>query len=177
LWVPRMGVCSAARGEFGPTTGESFSGRLWKNISKGGPEDCWPWVGKWTANGYGKISLNGRGVRAHRAVWEDTNGAIPTGRGFHGTVVMHKCDNRACCNPAHLVLGSQSENMKDMAAKGRSKAEMFRCGETNPRARLSSVDVASIRASAMSGAALAREFGCSESTIANIRHRRTRRLG
>ena len=36
-----------------------------------------------------------------------------------GLLVMHKCDTRACCNPDHLQLGTQKDNMADCAAKGR----------------------------------------------------------
>jgi HNH endonuclease len=51
---------------------------------------------------------------AHRVAWELANGPIP-GRLF----VLRRCDNRLCVNPEHLFLGTQSDNMRDMAAKGR----------------------------------------------------------
>jgi hypothetical protein len=31
----------------------------------------------------------------------------------------HKCDVRDCCRPEHLFVGTRSENMLDMSAKGR----------------------------------------------------------
>lgn len=49
-----------------------------------------------------------------RAVWTRQHGPIPP-----GMVVMHSCDNPRCINLAHLTLGTQSDNQKDAARKGR----------------------------------------------------------
>jgi hypothetical protein len=156
-----------------------FTVRLWRQIAKGGPDECWPWTAKSRISGYGTISTGGRRspkVLAHRAVWEEANGPIPDGPGYHGMVVMHTCDNRLCCNPAHLVLGTQTENVRDMDGKGRRKSQPS-YGEKHGNATFSNEDIAYIRASPKTNAELTREFGCGRSSIYHIRSFNTRLHG
>ncbi len=79
---------------------------------------CWKWNGAKDPNGYGIISnRNGSHLspeKAHRVSYEAAFGEIPKGMN-----VCHRCDNPECTNPAHLFLGSQKDNMKDCAKKGR----------------------------------------------------------
>ncbi len=95
--------------------------RFWKKVNK--TETCWLWTGAqmgkgWeTKAGYGLIRVDApaRGtIPAHRASWEIHNGPIPAGQ-----LVLHKCDVHPCVNPAHLFLGTHTDNTQDMLAKKR----------------------------------------------------------
>jgi len=90
--------------------------RFWARVDKsGGPDACWPWLGKIEPNGYGRFKIGGQSHGAHRFAWELANGR-PMGT-LHGT---HSCDRECCCNPAHIIPGTHQFNMDDMVAKGRS---------------------------------------------------------
>jgi hypothetical protein len=79
-------------------------------------------------SGYVSTWYKSKRVGAHRAAWMEANDAeIPKGK-----VVMHSCDNPKCINPAHLRLGSQSENLLDCSAKGRLNTA-DKNGYNNPR--------------------------------------------
>lgn len=90
---------------------ESLRLRLEAGIKKGEPDECWPWTGA-PRNGYGAIKHQGKVLGAHVAAYVVAKGEIP-----EGLLVTHECDNRLCCNPAHLVAGTNSKNVKDMVAR------------------------------------------------------------
>ncbi|MFS2051003.1 HNH endonuclease signature motif containing protein [Variovorax sp. Varisp41] len=76
---------------------------------------CWIWMG--SAGRYGHAHLNGRVVRAHRALFQLAGGTIPD-----GMELLHSCDIGVCVNPDHLSVGTHQENMSDMVRKGRARA-------------------------------------------------------
>lgn len=103
-------------------SGHNTTSDFWAKVDKsGGPEACWLWTGCLSGFGYGSFAMDHVKYNAHRLAWILVNGPIPKGDGFHGTCVCHRCDNPKCCNPRHLFLGSQNDNLKDMTRKGRHR--------------------------------------------------------
>jgi hypothetical protein len=90
--------------------------RLWWQVSQLGANECWPWTGRCDTFGYGRIGIERKEHPAHRVAYELTRGPIPD-----GICVLHHCDHPACCNPAHLFLGTKKDNTQDMIAKGRHR--------------------------------------------------------
>lgn len=84
-------------------------------ILKKSEDECWPWQGATHKYGYGKFTINGKTFRATRIIVEIELGTKLS----REDIVMHTCDNPSCCNPAHLVVGTQEDNVWDMMAKGR----------------------------------------------------------
>jgi len=126
---------------------------------------CWVWMGSTQVRGYGEIISNNRKHLAHRASYEAFVGKIPK-----GMYVCHACDNVACVNPNHLFLGTQKQNLQDMASKGRST-----WGEKNPMAKLTEEQVKEIKqgfATGKTDTELAKQFNISRSTIYGIRNSR-----
>lgn len=90
--------------------------RMWARIDRSDSNACWEWPGARHGKGYGLLfdRLTGTHWRTHRLAWTAANGPIPA-----GLMVLHRCDNPPCVNPAHLWLGTNAENARDMVAKGR----------------------------------------------------------
>lgn len=75
---------------------------------------CHEWSKGTDRHGYGLIKYNDKMRLVHRLAYEEYTGISP-----EGYSVMHSCDNPKCYNPAHLSLGSHSDNMRDCYNKGR----------------------------------------------------------
>jgi len=123
------------------TTPETF----WPKIDKsGGPEACWPWTGSQDGRGYGITKLHCKTIRSHRLAYIFAGGEFPEGR----HCVCHRCDNRLCCNPAHLFPGSYKDNALDMVAKRRHLSftcpERINRGEAHRWAKFTEDDIRAI---------------------------------
>jgi hypothetical protein len=89
-----------------------------------GRDECWPWRGKLYGTGqYGmfarKVDEKWQTVSAHRLSFELTKGPIPK-----GLQICHSCDFGPCCNPQHLFVGTQTDNIIDMFDKERGNAKL-----------------------------------------------------
>jgi hypothetical protein len=78
--------------------------------------DCHEWTGHRIKWGYGSFRVGNSVKKAHRVAYEIHVAPIP-----HGMLVLHSCDNPACCNPNHLSLGTHIQNMAQMIERGRKR--------------------------------------------------------
>ena len=137
---------------------------FWSKVDQsGGPDACWPWMRFKTSLGYGRAGWDGKVHAAHRVAFLLANGRWSDGD------TLHRCDNRICCNPAHLFEGTHADNMADMKAKGRRKN--INTGEKNGRAKLTNEDAREIKrllAAGMSQWEIANQFGVGQTQISKI---------
>jgi transcriptional regulator with XRE-family HTH domain len=148
----------------GPRMGplESFFSRV--NCTGG----CWLWTGKADDTGYGIVYTPEKEVKAHRFIWERVLGLEPV------QLLRHRCDNRLCVNPTHLLEGTLQQNSQDMCDRVR-----YAHGENHPLATLSDKEIGHIEdlsdAWGMTQAELSRTFKVSTSTISRVLSGKTRK--
>ena len=149
-------------------TAENFWSRVRKTDT---PEDCWEWQGCCNSTGYGSVGWHSKTYTAHRiAAWLSglvLSPSAPTSS-KEPTHVLHKCDNRKCCNPAHFFLGAFGDNMRDAYAKQRKVQPK---GEHHANAKLTYVQAEEIRARYASGelqVPLSKEYGVTQRVISLI---------
>lgn len=141
---------------------------------------CWLWSGALGGGRYGVVHIRPHvtAFSAHRLAYWIERGPIPG-----GLQANHKCDVRECCNPEHIFVGTQADNLQDASRKGRLHLQHYnveRRGERHPRARFSNEDVRAMRALADAGfstAYVARLFGASDGHAFKIVGGRARRGG
>lgn len=132
------------------------------------PSGCLEWRGAVGRNGYGKLVFRGRVTSAHRVAYELAHGPIPQGQ-----LVLHRCDNRVCLEPAHLYLGDHAQNMRDMDERGRRARGRAAGGKLTPE------EVIAIRNALATGAVgrhLAKQYGVSTAQISLIKNHKQWRL-
>lgn len=159
-------------------------GRFWKHVDKLSQNECWNWNADCYKSGYGRFYVDGKPKRAHRWIYQYLKGQLPK-----TIYVCHSCDNPRCVNPAHLFIGTQSDNMLDCSKKRRlysqrhpekswlnsEQAKKLKPkGEEHGSAKLNNNDVLFIRQSNhISVAELATMFDVNPTTIRSVRVRKT----
>jgi hypothetical protein len=124
-------------------------------------ESCWIWNGTRQHTGYGQFKISGKTFRAHRVSYEHFTGRIPD-----KLLVRHTCDTPLCVNPAHLVLGTDLDNMTDKVERGRVPR-----GTSHYLSKLTDAQIEEIRQLYVSGdkqfsqPALARKYGVNHTTL------------
>ena len=139
--------------------------RFWSKVKKTDDEkDCWNWIASSGSQGYGQFRLGLRVVRATHIAWELAFGKIPD-----ALWILHTCDNPSCCNPSHLFLGTNQDNVDDREQKGRN---VVLRGEEHANHKLSDAQVFEIRQRYSLGPAsqrdLSKVFGVSQKQIGRI---------
>lgn len=99
--------------------------KLWSKVDIKGSDDCWDWKAATNIKGYGRFYTDSKLVSAHRYAWSLINGPIPEGK-----LILHKCDNPPCCNPAHLYCGTPKDNMRDKGTRHPVPSEVLGSGST-----------------------------------------------
>jgi hypothetical protein len=139
--------------------------RFCRTIQIGPDDDCWPWHGPLNTKGYPRFNASGRRYTATRIVL-----ALRLGRYLKPDErACHSCDNPPCCNPRHLFVGSQADNVADCVAKGRQRTPPSR-GANNSRAILDANRVREIRSlkGFMTQREIGAQFGVSRGAISAI---------
>lgn len=138
--------------------------RLADKLDKTG--DCWVYRNANISDGYAHMNLSydpftkqryprARYEYAHRIAWALHHGRWPE----ESMVVRHTCDNPACCNPEHLIEGTQKQNVGDRSERSdwqtarKLTPEQVRYARTTPKPQLE----------------VARELSVSQMTISRIR--------
>jgi len=124
-------------------------------------EGCWEWNKARNHGGYGTFYHNKRTWIAHRISW-----ILHYGKLEKGMFVLHKCDNPACVRPDHLFVGTNKDNLRDCAEKGRIAS-----GERNGNSKMTNSTVKKIRKLSncgMKGTEIANLVGVHKSTVSRV---------
>ena len=149
--------------------------RFWSKVDVRGPDECWPWLAHCEVKGYGRFNCGGGGsgviVKASQVACFLTHG-WPDPPTLHA---LHDCDNPICCNGTHLFYGTNADNVRDAASKGRLRLQQhpeFARGERHNMVKLTESQVRDIRQSDLRVRDLVKIYDVTASTISAIRVRR-----
>jgi HNH endonuclease len=110
-----------------PKKDKNYEWKFWNKVNRTDPSGCWIWKGTKDKDGYGRFKYNSKRIMAHRIAYLFTHGYLPS-----DARVCHACDNTSCCNPHHLFLGSDSDNIIDCIIKKRHSNCKLSVDEISP---------------------------------------------
>jgi hypothetical protein len=155
---------------------KSLSSRFWDKVHQGEPDSCWEWQSAVNAGGYGWFFVSSKkSTASHRVSAWIAKLIESLDSDSH---VLHECDNRKCCNPKHLFVGTNADNVADRVQKGRC-ASSPKFGEANGMSKLTDVQTGEIKglyfSSKFSQSELAKMYGVRQSHISRIVNNKIRR--
>lgn len=129
---------------------------------------CWLWTGAVSGMRPSFGTTPGTQEMAYRVSWQLHRGNVPA-----GLYVCHRCDVPMCVNPDHLFLGTQADNLADMANKGRGHGTCKNRSVALYKVKLTADDVRMIRADPRPTRAVGLDYGVTQANISAIRSGKT----
>lgn len=134
--------------------------RFWLGVGRQGQDECWPAIGTT------QVLWDGRAQQKRRIAWVLERGKIQKGKLILGT-----CQNLACCNPNHSILGTRKTLGMLKVMAGRSTK-----GERNSKAKITADDVRELRRlhfeDGWTATRLSEKYGVGRGTCVNIWNRK-----
>ncbi len=90
--------------------------RFHSYVARSTSNKCWNYLRGCGSSGYGNFKIKNRTLSAHRVAFQI---ALGPPKGY----VCHSCDNKKCCNPAHLYDGDNLTNMQDCNERNRPRGQ------------------------------------------------------
>lgn len=85
--------------------------RFMEKVAKDEATGCWNFTSSISKKaGNGRFTMNGRSRDAYKVAYEMFVGAVPEGLHLH-----HRCENRRCVNPNHLIPVTRSEHYAQLS--------------------------------------------------------------
>ena len=128
---------------------------------------CWLWTAGGNGRGYGQVRVGRKMQTTHRVAYAVARGLLTVDQ-----QVLHLCDTPRCCNPLHLVAGTQRQNMAHRAQRGRNHL-CGRGGARHYKTRFTEEQVRAIRADTRSQQTIANDYGVSQPVISRLKNRKT----
>ena len=131
-------------------------------VKKDDETGCWLWQGEIRRDGYGECWAFGKRKRAHQASFRELKCETLQ----PGQVLRHTCDNSACCNPEHIIAGTQADNIRDKVARNRQAK-----GERHGMVKLTEDKVLKIILDPRAQRAIAKDYGVTQVLVGKIKRR------